>query len=70
MGDKVLIETGYVENNKQNNEIKLKSLLLEYWNPVLLSRLVIDETPDVYASGSSKSSLMFEQYMIFWDVLG
>ena len=69
MGDKVLIETGYVENNKQNNEIKLKSLLLEYWNPVLLSRLVIGETPDVYAI-SLKSSLMFEQYMIFWEVLG
>jgi len=69
MGDKVLIETGYVENNKQNNEIKLKSLLLEYWNPVLLSKLVIGETPDVYAI-SLKSSLMFEQYMIFWEVLG
>ena len=69
MGDKVLIETGYVENNKQNNEIKLKSLLLEYWNPVLLSRLVIGETPDVYAI-SLKSSLMSEQHMIFWEVLG
>ena len=69
MGDEVLIETGYVENNKQNNEIKLKSLLLEYWNPVLLSKLVIGEIPDVYAI-SLKSSLMFEQYMIFWEVLG
>ena len=69
MGDKVLIETGHVESNKQNNEIKLKSLLLEYWNPVLLSRLVIGEIPDVYAI-SLKSSLMFEQYMVFWEVLG
>ena len=69
MGDKFLIETGQVEGNKQNNEIKLKSLLLEYWNPVLLSRLIIGETPDVYAI-SLKSSLMFEQYMIFWEVLG
>ena len=69
MGDKFLIETGQVEGNKQNNEIKLKSLLLEYWNPVLLSKLVIGETPDVYAI-SLKSSLMFEQYMIFWEVLG
>ena len=69
MGDKFLIETGQVESNKQNNEINLKSLLLEYWNPVLLSRLVIGETPDVYAI-SLKSSLMFEQYMIFWEVLG
>jgi hypothetical protein len=69
MGDKFLIETGQVESNKQNNEINLKSLLLEYWNPVLLSKLVIGETPDVYAI-SLKSSLMFEQYMIFWEVLG
>ena len=69
MGDKFLIETGQVESNKQNNEINLKSLLLEYWNPVLLSRLVIGETPDVYAI-SLKSSLMFEQYMVFWEVLG
>ena len=68
MGDKVLIKTGHVENNKRNNEIKLKSLLLEFWNPVLLSRLIIGETPDVYAI-SLKSSLMVEQYMIFLEAL-
>lgn len=68
MGDKVLIKTEHVENTKQNNEIKLKSLLLEFWNPVLLSRLIIGETPDVYAI-SLKSSLMVEQYMIFLEAL-
>ena len=69
MGDKVLIETGHDEKNKQNAEIKFNSLLLGFWNPVLLSRLVIGVTPDVYAV-SLKSSLMSEEYMIFLEVLG
>ena len=62
MGDKVLIETGYVESSRQNNEIKLKSLLLECWTPVLLSILIIDEISDVSTSSSLKCSLRIEQY--------